>query len=160
MQTPGMRPGLGAMVSMSLPWLWGGGSDRREGARHEIEAAAADAESARRAARVEVAQASGRVQALLEQMAALEVTEFPEKQPALVQLVPPQWSVDLYGENGLLTGLRIGRRDPRGGVHVVAQGLGDRAAFLLAPTVLINLPFDLERLGTGEIQVPVDSQRG
>ncbi len=102
----------------------------------------------------------GRVQALLEQMATLEVTEFPEKQPALVQLVPPQWSVDLYGDNGLLAGLRIGRRDPRGGVNVVAQGLGDRAAFLLAPTVLINLPFDLERLGTGEIEVPVDSQRG
>ncbi len=83
MQTPGMRPGLGAMVSMSLPWLWGGGGDRREGARHEIEAAAADTESTRRAARVEVAQAAGRVQALRRSLAVLREREIPAAERAV-----------------------------------------------------------------------------
>jgi outer membrane protein TolC len=83
MQTPGMRPGLGAMVSMSLPWLWGGGGDRREGARHEIEAASAEAESTRRAARVEVAQAAGRVQALRRSLAVLREREIPAAERAV-----------------------------------------------------------------------------
>lgn len=83
MQTPGMRPGLGAMVSMSLPWLWGGGAERREGARHEIEAAAADAESARRAARVEVAQAAGRVRALRRSLTVLREREIPAAERAV-----------------------------------------------------------------------------
>jgi outer membrane protein TolC len=83
MQTPGMRAGLGAMVSMSLPWLWGGGSSRREGARHEVEAAAADAESARRMARVEVAQAAGRVQALRRSLAVLREREIPAAERAV-----------------------------------------------------------------------------
>jgi outer membrane protein TolC len=83
MQTPGMRPGLGAMVSMSVPWLWGGGSERRDGARHELEAASAEAEVARRAARVEVAQASGRVRALRRSLAVLRERELPAAERAV-----------------------------------------------------------------------------
>jgi len=102
----------------------------------------------------------GRVQALLEQMATLEVTAFPDRQPGRDAVEPPEWSIDVYGESGLLSGLRIGRRDPRGGLHVFAQGFRDRAVFLLSPAVLLNLPFDIERLGTGEAEVPVDADRG
>jgi outer membrane protein TolC len=83
MQTPGMRAGLGAMVGMSLPWLWGGGSGRREGARHDFEAAAAEAESARRMARAEVAQAVGRVRALRRSLAVLREREIPAAERAV-----------------------------------------------------------------------------
>ena len=83
MQTPGMRPGLGAMVGMSLPWLWGGGSERHDGARHDFEAAAADAESTRRLARAEVAQAAGRVVALRRSLAVLEGREIPAAERAV-----------------------------------------------------------------------------
>ena len=103
---------------------------------------------------------AGRVQALLEQMAALEVTDYPAQQPGPNAVSPPAWNIDVYDANGLRSGLRIGRRDPKGGLHVFAQGLRDRAVFLLSPAVLLNLPFDIQRLGTGETEVPVDAERG
>jgi outer membrane protein TolC len=78
-----MRAGLGAMVGMSLPWLWGGGSSRRDGARHDFEAAAAEAESARRTARAEVAQAAGRVRALRRSLAVLREREIPAAERAV-----------------------------------------------------------------------------
>jgi outer membrane protein TolC len=83
MQTPGMRAGLGAMVGMSLPWLWGGGSGRRDGARYDFEAAAAEAESARRMASAEVAQAVGRVRALRRSLAVLREREIPAAERAV-----------------------------------------------------------------------------
>jgi outer membrane protein TolC len=83
MQTPGMRAGLGAMLGMSLPWLWGGGNGRRDGARHDFEAAAAEAESARRMARAEVAQAVGRVRALRRSLAVLREREIPAAERAV-----------------------------------------------------------------------------
>lgn len=83
MQTPGMRAGLGAMVSMSLPWLWGGGGGRRDSANHEIEAAGAEAESARRMARVEVARAAGRLRALHRSLALLREREIPAAERAV-----------------------------------------------------------------------------
>ncbi len=83
MQTPGMRPGLGAMVGMSLPWLWGGGGDRKDGARHEFEAAAADSEVTRRMAKVEVARAAGRLRALRRSLAVLREREIPAAERAI-----------------------------------------------------------------------------
>ena len=102
----------------------------------------------------------GRVHALLEQMATMEVTDFPQQQPGRDVVEPPAWSIDVYGANGLVSGLRIGHRDPKGGLHVFAQGPWDRAVFLLSPALLLNLPFDIQRLGTGETEVPVDAERG
>jgi hypothetical protein len=102
----------------------------------------------------------GRVQALLEQLATAEITEFPTQQPERSVVEPPEWSVDLWGPSGLLSGVRIGRRDPRAGLHTFAYGLGDRAVFLVSPAVLINLPFEIERLGTGEFDVPLDTEQG
>lgn len=102
----------------------------------------------------------GRVQALLEQLATLEITEFPARQPERSLVDPPEWSVDLSGVEGYLSGLRVGRRDPRGGLHTFAYAVGDQALFLISPMVLLNLPFELERLGTGEFEVPVDSEQG
>jgi len=83
MQTPSMRPGLGAMVAMSLPWLWGGGSHRREAARFETEAAGADAASAIRAVRVEVTRAAGQVRALSRALELLTEREIPAARQAL-----------------------------------------------------------------------------
>jgi outer membrane protein TolC len=83
MQTPGMRAGLGAMVSMSLPWLWGGGGERSDSARHEIEAAGADAESVRRMARVDVARAAGRVRAFNRSLSLLREREIPAAERAV-----------------------------------------------------------------------------
>ncbi len=102
----------------------------------------------------------GRVQALLEQLATLEVTQFPATQPARSAVDPAEWRVDLYDTSGLISGVRIGRRDPKAGLHVFAQGVRDRAVFLVSPAILIQMPFDLERLGTGEVELPVDGERG
>jgi len=102
----------------------------------------------------------GRVQELLEKLATLEVSEFPAVQPGRSAVDPAEWRVDLYDDQGLVSGVRIGRRDPKAGLHVFAQGVRDRAVFLVSPAVLIQMPFDLERLGTGEVELPVDAERG
>ncbi len=102
----------------------------------------------------------GRVQELLEKLATLEVSQFPAEQPARSAVDPAEWRVDLYDDKGLVSGVRIGRRDPKAGLHVFAQGVRDRAVFLVSPAVLIQMPFDLERLGTGEVELPVDAERG
>lgn len=113
MQTPGMRPGLGAMVGMSLPWLWGGGSERETGARHDLEAAAADADAARRAARVEVAQAAGRVKTLRRSLAVLRERELPaaERAVAAERASLGSGGFDLASWLAAATALRVARVD-------------------------------------------------
>lgn len=83
MQTPSMRAGLGAMFSMSLPWLWGGASDRRDSAQHEVEAARADASDVNRTVRVEVTRAAGQLRALGRALEILVEREIPAAQRAL-----------------------------------------------------------------------------
>jgi outer membrane protein TolC len=83
MQMPRERAGLGAMVSMSLPWLWGGAGDRRDGASYEAVAAGEAADGAKRVAKVEVAQAAGRVRALRRSLAVLRERELPAAERAV-----------------------------------------------------------------------------
>jgi outer membrane protein TolC len=83
MQAPGARPGLSAMVSMSLPWLWGGGDSEQASAEHELLAAEALRADVSRSIRVEVARANGRVLVLSRARQALLERELPAVERAL-----------------------------------------------------------------------------
>lgn len=83
MQTPSERAGLGAMVGMSLPWLWGGGGARSESARYELEAARADQDDVVRRIEGEVARAAGRLRAQRRSLALLREREIPAARRAL-----------------------------------------------------------------------------
>ncbi len=83
MQTPSMRAGLGAMVGMSLPWLWGDGAARKNGAVHDLEAARAEQDDAARSVNVEVTRAVGQVRIRQRALAALVEREIPAAQRAL-----------------------------------------------------------------------------
>jgi hypothetical protein len=100
----------------------------------------------------------GKVLGMLEQLGMLTITEFPPSQPAAALVEPPHLQIILHGRNGPLSGLRVGSKDPHG-MLTFARGWKDRAAFLVSPAQLINLPFDLQRLGTGETEVPVGAER-
>ena len=101
---------------------------------------------------------SGKVGAMLEQLGTLTIAEFPQSQPKEALVEPPQLQIVLHGRNGPLSGLRVGLKDPHG-MLVFARGLKDRAAFLVSPALLIELPFDLQRLGTGETEAPPGAER-
>lgn len=83
MQAPGARPGLSAMVSMSLPWLWGSGDSEQAGAEHELLAAEALRADVSRSIRVDVARANGRVLVLSRARQALLERELPAIERAL-----------------------------------------------------------------------------
>jgi outer membrane protein TolC len=83
MQAPGARPGLQAMVSMTLPWLWGGSDAERASAEHELNAAEALRADVSRSIRVDVARASGRVLVLSRARQALVERELPAVERAL-----------------------------------------------------------------------------
>jgi outer membrane protein TolC len=83
MQAPGTRPGLQAMVSMTLPWLWGGADAERTSAEHELNAAEALRADVSRSIRVDVARASGRVLVLSRARQALVERELPAVERAL-----------------------------------------------------------------------------
>jgi outer membrane protein TolC len=83
MQTPSARAGLGAMVGMSLPWLWGDGPDLNESAKHELDAVESDLEEVGRTIRIEVARAAGRVRAQSRSLDMLLERELPAADAAL-----------------------------------------------------------------------------
>lgn len=83
MQAPGARPGLSAMVAMTLPWLWGGGDSERASAEHELLAAEALRADVARSIRVDVARANGRVLVLSRARQALVERELPAVERAL-----------------------------------------------------------------------------
>jgi hypothetical protein len=101
----------------------------------------------------------GKILGTLETMATLVVAGFPKAQPDSSLYEPPELVVTLYGADGILSGLRVGRKDPNG-LNSFASGIWDQAVTLVSPLTLIELPFDLDRLGTDEIEVPVDIDRG
>ncbi len=83
MQTPSERAGLGAMVGMSLPWLWGGGGERETSATAELNAVLADESDVRRTIRVEVTRAAERVRALRRSLDVLREREIPAAKAVL-----------------------------------------------------------------------------
>lgn len=83
MQTPAMRAGLGAMVSMSLPWLWGGYDSVKQGAEQDGAAAAAERADVERTIRVQVTRAAGQLRALSRSHQILLSREIPAAARAL-----------------------------------------------------------------------------
>jgi outer membrane protein TolC len=83
MQTPSERAGMGAMFAMSLPWLWGGGPELHESAKHELEAAQAEQDDVDRRVRVEVTRAASRVRAQARALSILRQREIPASKGAL-----------------------------------------------------------------------------
>lgn len=68
MQDPMERPGLSAMVSMTLPWLSGGGRARASASRARARAARAELLDAFAATRMEVAEAHAHARSIEEQL--------------------------------------------------------------------------------------------
>lgn len=83
MQAPGERPGLGAMIGVSLPWLWGGGEDRVVAAKAEEEASRAERDEAARALTLEARKAAAAESAAAASLHALRSGELPKLDAAL-----------------------------------------------------------------------------
>lgn len=82
MQTPGERAGLGAMVSMSMPWLGGGLADASDAAQEETTAANHQAAAAERAAEVEITTYAARLGTAQRALQSLEERELPAAERA------------------------------------------------------------------------------
>ncbi len=101
----------------------------------------------------------GRVQLMLEDLMSMKIVEFPDSQPAAAVVDPIEWRVDLYGEDGWLSGIEVARRDPNG-LHTFVRGRYDEWWVLLPVTTMIGLPFDLERYKMEGVEVEESSNRG
>jgi hypothetical protein len=77
MQMPGERPAFGAMVSTTLPWLWGGGSARSDAARAEVRAARAEEAEVARGLSLERLRAETRWRVAERSLEALRTLELP-----------------------------------------------------------------------------------
>ncbi|MBK7859749.1 MAG: TolC family protein [Archangiaceae bacterium] len=77
MQLPGQRAGLGAMVAVPLPWLWGQAAAERSAARHEAAAATEVSRDERRTLAAEVARVAARASALGKSLEVLEARVLP-----------------------------------------------------------------------------------
>ncbi|NUP13630.1 MAG: TolC family protein [Polyangiaceae bacterium] len=82
MQMPGARPGLGAMVSMTMPWIGGALSDASEAAEAERDAARYQASAAERAASVDVHTQAARFRAARRVLRSIEEYELPASERA------------------------------------------------------------------------------
>lgn len=83
MQAPGERPGLGAMVSTTLPWLWGGGGARVDAARAELRASRAEEGEAQRLVASEVGRARAGLRAAQRSLRELRERELPAVEDAI-----------------------------------------------------------------------------
>lgn len=83
MQMPSMRPGLGAAVGMTLPWLYSGEGAARDAARAEADAAREEAEALERELRAEVRSAAASLQANARALAILRERERPAAERAI-----------------------------------------------------------------------------
>ncbi len=77
MQDPQQRPGFGATVAATLPWVWGDGPERVEAALERERAEAATAESAAVTVRGEVSVALARLHGLEHELVVLHTEERP-----------------------------------------------------------------------------------
>jgi cobalt-zinc-cadmium efflux system outer membrane protein len=82
-QMPNMRPGIGATVGMTLPWLWGGQRDRLQAAQEQELAAAYDHEAARVMIQAEVTETYAQLEALTAELGVLEEQSLPAASRAL-----------------------------------------------------------------------------
>lgn len=91
------------------------------------------------------ALATGSVDAMLTDLATMEVAGFPDRQPSAARMADVPIVVRLFTGATEVAGLEIGTKQPDG-LFVYARGPGEPAVFLLSPTSVIKVPFDLERL--------------
>ena len=87
-----------------------------------------------------------RIQETLEDLIAMEVDEFPQTQPSTASYEPSEMTIKLIGAQGVLSAVQVGRKDPNGFLTFL-RGLDEPAVVLVQPGKLIQLPFDLNRLG-------------
>lgn len=85
-QAPNLRPGLGLSASMSLPWLWGPGSERLQQAQEEQSAELAERESIGVDAQAEVSEAHARMQSLQVQLEVIRLRALPATQRSMEAL--------------------------------------------------------------------------
>jgi hypothetical protein len=102
----------------------------------------------------------GTVDAVLTELATLELSAFPAQQPPAALYDPARISLRLFAGPREVSGLDLGRREPGGGLNIVSRGPGEPAVFLLSPSALLKIPFDLERLKADEEPAPPDADRG
>jgi hypothetical protein len=102
---------------------------------------------------------TGMVDALLIDLATLEVADFPPTQPAASLYDPPRVEVRLFAGAREVSGIALGRKDPRG-LNAFARAPGEPAVFLLSPAALLKVPFDLERLEADDAPAPEGTDRG
>jgi hypothetical protein len=93
-----------------------------------------------------------RVEETLEVLRSLQIDEFPASQPDPRYFEPAEMTVKLLGEDGLLSAVQVGRKQPDGFLTFV-HGLDEPAVFLVSPGKLIELPFDLSRLGYEQVEI-------
>lgn len=77
MQMPGQRAGLGAMVAIPLPWLWGQAAAERRASEHDSAAATEATRDERRVLSADVARAASRATALGASLEVLETRVLP-----------------------------------------------------------------------------------
>ena len=103
--------------------------------------------------------APGVVTALLTDLTTIRVQEFPNRQPPPREFEKPSLVVELFAADRAVSSLEVGKRDPSG-LYLWARGKDEPAAFLLSPTDLLRMPFDLERLKSEEVEAPASTDRG
>ena len=105
------------------------------------------------------ALATGSVDALLTDLATMEVAGFPDRQPPAAKMADVPIVVHLYSGGVEVAGIEIGTKQPDG-MFVYARAPGEPAVFLLSPTSVIKVPFDLERLQAEAVVAPEAGAKG
>lgn len=83
MQMPSARPGVGAAIGMTLPWLWSGEGAARDAARAEEDAALEEVAALELEVRAEVGEAAASVESLRRALDELRERERPAAERAL-----------------------------------------------------------------------------
>lgn len=105
-QDPQQRPGVGATVAATLPWVWGGARDRLAEARERELAELAGAESVTVTARGELAVAQARLHGLERELVVLR----REARPAAVRSVEAVRASYVAGRSELLAWIDAARQ--------------------------------------------------
>ncbi len=99
------------------------------------------------------ALAPGAVDGMLTDLLTMQVAGFPDAQPVAKMYDPPALAIQLFSAGRQVSGLDIGKKDPRG-FNLFARGPGEPAVFYLSPADVLRLPFDLERIQAEETTAP------
>jgi outer membrane protein TolC len=83
MQMPSARPGVGAAIGMTLPWLWSGEGAARDAARAEEDAALEEVAALELEVRAEIGEAAASVESLRRALDELRERERPAAERAL-----------------------------------------------------------------------------